>query len=165
MPETTLAISGVELPIGSSRFIQADWEPINGGGSFRRTVNGELVHTGRDVFRKWALTLNCTDQSAPTLANAWPGTIATVGFPGRLRVVGGTSVSLPRDPVAGSVRGVAVDGAHVEPTAVDGRDVSFTTAPAVVEFRPELTMMITEHSENLDERRHEIGWTIRLEEV
>jgi len=162
--QTTLVISGVSIPVGAARGVLADWRPVD-AGQHRRLVDGTLVWTGRDVFRKWSLTLQCTDVLSPTLAELWPGSMVSVQWPGRHRIPGATSATLPRDPVPASVRGRDDAGVVVQPTSVSGRDVSFSTAPVAIEYRPQLQMMVVEHSGNLAEWDREEGWSIRLEEV
>jgi len=164
MAETTLTIAGVELPVGSARGVSADWQPIR-AGELRRTINGDAAWLGRATHRKWRLSLQASDMSTPTLGELWPGDEVAVGWPGYLRVPGGASVTLPRDPVAGSVRGIDADGLHVAPSSVAGREVSFAAAPMAVEFRPSMTMVVVSHTANAAEWEAAEGWKLELEEV
>lgn len=86
MHTTTL----LSLTVGGSNVIMSDWalrgivaslEPIAAAGQVRRDVNGNLVSLGQPQFRKYKVSLSCSDQESPGFAlnttdreEIWPGT-------------------------------------------------------------------------------------------
>jgi hypothetical protein len=62
------------------------------------------------------------------------------------------------------VRCLAADGTPV-PSTVVGTTVSTSPSAAYVEYRPVMTMMVVERSEDYAEWDATTGWSIVLEEV
>lgn len=137
---SVLVITGIGLPTWAVRGATQTLTPIAAAANMRRTVNGDLVDLSDEVFRKYASTITCTDQAAPSLDGIWPGALVTVDCIAELSYAAGPA---QRDAVAGSVR---VDGG--------------TTF-----YRPSLEMMVTGYQVDHDEYNAAVGWTLTLEEV
>jgi hypothetical protein len=131
----------------------------------RRTINGTLVDLTRSTHRKYRLEITCRDTVAPALAALWRGQTVSVNAPIPLRqVVSSGSATLIRTPVPGSVRCFTADGTPV-PATVAGATVSTSPSAAYVEYKPVMTMMVVERSEDFAEWDATTGWSIVLEEV
>ena len=76
---TLLAITGINLGSYSTRDLQVDVAPI-ALGELARDVNGNLVDMTMESFRKYAVTLTCTDVEAPDLVGVWRGKDVTVSL-------------------------------------------------------------------------------------
>jgi hypothetical protein len=162
--QTDLAISGVVIPYGAARGIDVSIAPIDAGG-MRRTINGTLVDLTRSTHQKYRLEITCRDTVAPALAALWRGQTVSVNAPIPLRqVVSSGSATLVRTPVPGSVRCFTADGTPV-PATVSGTSVSTSPSAAYVEYKPVMTMMVVERSEDFAEWDATTGWSIVLEEV
>jgi hypothetical protein len=135
--QTVLVIDGVEIPYGAGRGVRQTLTPIGQATQLRRTVNGDLIDISSTLFRKYTTTITCTDQAAPTLDNIWPG----------MEIVIDCAVELP-----GTATRPVVSGS----TRVDG-DATF--------YRPQLTMMVTSFSVEVDEWQAVVGWSLSAEEV
>lgn len=97
-----LWLDGEEVPFpeGSARFVQGSIEPIDGAVSSRRTVNGTLRVQADPAFRKFRLTVSCTDSMLPALFGIDPTAVATIWSPVVVRERGTTP---SRTPVSGSL--------------------------------------------------------------
>lgn len=167
--ETLLTISGVVFPPGSGRGISQTLTPI-GGGEILRTVNGDLVDLTRPEFQKFATEITCSDMEAPTLAGIWPGKDVTIGcIKMRWQPVSpaADTVTLIRDPVAGSVLGYSAAGALValNTGASNGRSLVFVGNVALVGFRPSLVCRVTAWDDNTDEYNASVAWKLSAEEI
>ncbi|MCG6111564.1 MAG: Ig domain-containing protein [Paracoccus sp.] len=148
VPETKLRIfvrpSGTEIvfPDNSATFINAELEAIGEGQQIVRDVNANLRNLGNAAFRKYRLTLSCTDNRLPPLANLWAGQVVDVDVPFTIAERGS---SPSRTAVAGTV---SVIGSRVE-------------------YRPRLVMMITRAPSlsDVEWRGGSAGWSIELEEA
>ncbi len=143
MADTTLlAFSDMDVPPYSARGISQTLTPIAGSVQLKRTVNGELVDISPPAFRKYASSINCTDQQSPAIDGRWPGMEVTVDCVVELGYL--TSGGSPGRPVvSGSSR---VDGA-------------FTF------YRPQITFLIAGFNLSKDEYGATVGWSLDLEEV
>lgn len=97
-----LWLDGEEVPFpeGSARFVQGSIEPIDEAVYARRTVNGNLRVQADPAFRKFRLTVSCTDSMLPALFCIDPTAVATVWSPVVVRERGTTP---SRTPVSGSL--------------------------------------------------------------
>lgn len=139
---SVLVITGINCPTYAIRGATQTLTPIGASVNMRRTVNGTLVNLADTQFEKYASTITCTDQAAPSLDGIWPGETVTVQCIARLSYA--TS--------GGSATRTVVSGS----TEVDG---------ATTFYRPQLTMMVTGYEVLEDEYGAEVGWTLTLEEV
>lgn len=139
---TILVISGDDLPPAAVRGIRQTIEPINGASNLARSVNGELINLGASQFKKYKTTITCSDMAPPAFDNVWPGDTLTIGCVNEFcyLTAGGTP---QRTPVSGS-------------SYVDG-DYTF--------YRPELTVIVTSKSEEMEEYTADVPWTLEAEEV
>lgn len=169
MSATTLDLGDIKLGLGSDRQLRESLQPID-AGELRRTVNGTLTNLSDPAFRKYSISVSCDDLFPPTLSRIWRGAQVTVKPISELVdviAVAGTSRTLERTPVAGSVRCVDVDGSPVACT-VAGAVVTLgaaATKTVRVFFRPQLTMLVSSWSQNEDEAGAATSWSIDLEEV
>ncbi len=76
-PSTLLAIVGIDLGDYATRDLTCAIEPIT-LGELARDVNGNLVDMTLESFRKYAVTISCSDMEAPELVNVWRGKEVTV---------------------------------------------------------------------------------------
>lgn len=76
---TLLAITGIDLGNYSTRDLQVEVAPI-ALGELARDVNGNLVDMTLESFRKYAVTLTCTDVEAPDLVGVWRGKQVTLSL-------------------------------------------------------------------------------------
>lgn len=97
-----LWLDGEEVPFpeGSARFVNGTIDPIDEAVSSRRTVNGTLRIQADPAFRKFRLTVSCTDAMLPALFGIDPRQVATVWSPVAVRERGN---SPSRTPVPGSL--------------------------------------------------------------
>jgi hypothetical protein len=126
----------------ASRGMTQTLTPIQPAADLRRTVNGELVNFGDDVFQLYASTISGTDQRPPSIDGVWPGTILTVECVAELSYITAEGVA-GRYAAAGSSR-------------TEG-DLTF--------YRPVLDMMVTGFDQTYDEWAATWQWSITLEEV
>jgi hypothetical protein len=168
-PGTILDIAEISFGLAADRQIKETLEPID-HGELRRTVNGVLMNLTMPEFRKYRISLSAADLFPPTLAGIWKGMQVTVQPISEIAdriATGGTVRTLERDPVAGSVRCVDIDGAEVEFGLV-GRLVTLTGAaakPVKIFYRAVLTMLVVSWSADEDEWGAATSWRLELEEV
>lgn len=137
MPD--LVIAGVGLPAASIRGVTQTLEPIAAAAQMMRTVNGTLVDVSAAAFRKYASTIQCTDQAPPALDGVWPGALVTVDCVTELvHAVGGTAAR----PV-----------------------VESRTEGDFVFYRPRLAMRVVAFDLDRDEWGAVVGWSMALEEA
>lgn len=139
---TLLEITGEGIQPYSARGLSQTLDPIAQATQTRRTINGALKDLSFDGFRKYKSTISANDQTAPALAENWPGRIITVQCTAELsyKTAGGAP---GRAVVSGSSR---VDGAYTF-------------------YRPELQMMVTLWTMSRDEYGSQVSWSLQLEEV
>jgi hypothetical protein len=139
---TILRLDVVALSAYASRGMSQTLNPITQTADLRRTVNGDLVNFGDDVFQKFASTISGSDQRPPSIDGVWPGHELTVECMAELSYV--TAEGAPtRYAVGGSSR-------------VEG-DLTF--------YRPVLEMMVIGFDQTYDEWASVWQWSITLEEV
>lgn len=172
MAETILTLGPIQFPAGADWGIRETLSWVD-NGEIVRTVNGKLVDYSRKTARKLEATISCSNAlTAPALEGIWRGSQITVGCVTRRHVSasGSATVTLDRPPVEGSVR--AVDAAGNELAVVSsvaaGNGVRLTLAgvPAgTVSYRPQLLMLVTAISIDVDEAGATTSWTLQLGEV
>jgi len=81
---TDLVLYGIGIPPYSARGLSTTLTPIGQAAVLKRTINGELDDLSDSVFRKYRLTITCTDQQAPSFDGIFPGAVVTVDFPQEL---------------------------------------------------------------------------------
>lgn len=163
MSDTLLSIAGVSIPVGAARGVSHALKPT-GGANLRRTVNGSLVALTRTQFRKYSYEVSCSDQATLAIAGLWLGQTVSVNCGQALhQTVSGSTATLQRTPVAGSVVAYSASGAVVE-SSVDGAVVTAAGA-AYLTYRPQLSMKIVDMSSSFDEWQATWSWSISLEEV
>jgi len=159
----------IAIGLGADRQIKESLQPID-TGDLRRTVNGVLVSLADPAFKKYKLSVSCDDMLPPAFGSIWRGqqlTVSPVSEIADVVAVGGTSRTLERDPVAGSIRCVDIDGG-THAFTVAGRVVTLSSAatkPTRIFYRPTLTMMVSQHSVDHDEAAASVSWSLDLEEI
>jgi hypothetical protein len=171
---TSLVIDLVLLGGGSDRRIRESLS-LDDASELRRDVNGTLRSLGLPEFRKYSLGISGDDLYPPALAGVWAGqqvTVVPATEVGARIPSGQTTVTLPRDPAATTVRCVRADTlAPVEfsQSGAGSRVVTLTDpAPAAgvrVSFRPTLTMLVASWSHDEAEADAEVSWSLDLREV
>lgn len=114
-------------------------------GNQRRTINGELIDLTPEQFRKYTLSVSCTDQETPALDDAYIGQTVTVRCASEFSY-----------PVGGSAQRTVVSGSSRTPGGTGG-DFTF--------YRPELTMMVLDIKTSFAEWPADKTFQIDLEEV
>lgn len=76
---TLLAITGIDLGSYSTRDLQVEVAPV-AAGELVYDVNGNLVDMTLATFRKFAVTISCTDVEAPDLVGVWRGKEVTISL-------------------------------------------------------------------------------------
>lgn len=139
---TRLALDVMALSAYASRGMTQTLEPIDQTADLRRTVNGELVNFGDDVFQKYRTTVSGTDQRPPSIDGIWPGQEITLHCTAELSFLtsGGTA---QRYAVADSM--------------YEEGDLTF--------YRPILDVMITAITTSFDEFSADWNWSITFEEI
>lgn len=75
------SISGIDLGDYAIRGMSATLTPISGGeDSLPRAIDGTLLDWTVPQFRKYAVTISCSDLDAPDLTGVWQGQLITVEF-------------------------------------------------------------------------------------
>ncbi len=168
--ETALEIAGPALLTRwSARGLDHTLEPVQ-RGEFWRDANGGL-HFAALPGTRYRLRVAGKDVKPPAFDGLWPGRAVTVTCAQRLAVVlaaGTDSVTLERDPAAGSVQAETFDGRGLGVAAVNGRDVTVEShpgGPVSVFYRPVLAMLVTNWSAGLEEWDGLKPWSLDLEEV
>lgn len=139
---TLLVLTGMGVTPYSARGLSQTLEPIAAAAAARRTLNGTLRDVSQPQFQKYKSSVSCTDQDVPALEGVWPGLVLTVECVAELSYL--THSAGPSRPV--------VSGSERE---ADG----FTF------YRPQLSMMVTDYSETVDEWGATTQWKLDLEEV
>jgi hypothetical protein len=139
---TLLALDVMALSAYASRKMSQTIEPIDQAADLRRTVNGELVNFGDDVFQKYRTTVSGADHRPPSIDGIWPGVEITLHCVAELSFLtsGGTA---QRYAVAESMR--------------EEGDLTF--------YRPVLDVMVTAFTTSFDEWSAEWSWSITFEEI
>lgn len=139
---TVLVISAMGVTPYSARGLSEKLEHIQAAQSMRRTINGTLRDVSETQFRKYKLSITCSDQDAPALEGYWPGMEVTVDCVSELAYPTGS----------GSPSRTVVP--------LSSRDADGFTF-----YRPRLTMLITSFNTTKDEWGAVVAWQLDLEEV
>ena len=156
------------LPLLSSRNCTQTLTPL-AHGQLRRTINGQLIHTGLPGHTKYQSTITGEDQAPPALENIWKGTLFQVGCLPYLTQpnLGNPRIELARDPVPDTVMVVDNEGGYHEPLAVTGRQVTLPENKTTdyVSYRPQLDMYAVDFQITMNEWGMKVGWVLKLEEA
>jgi hypothetical protein len=109
----------------------------------KRTIDGTMVDVSNPAMRKFTSKITCTDVDAPPLDGLWPGMEITIECAAEFVYKTGNPASPCRMPVSGS---------------------SYTQNGYTF-YRPVLICMVMDLSHQLDEWKHDNGWTLDVEEV
>lgn len=166
--ESELTLSRGGFPPLSARGCVQQLMPIE-AGSLRRTINGKLIYTGQMGGRKYRSLIVCEDKASLAFEGLWRGEEVRVGCVHRLwqKVVGGEA-TLERDPVGGSVFGLAADQEEINIQEVRGRKVILASEikdDAFISYRPWLDMRVVDFSFSTNEWGLKAGWRLVLEEI
>lgn len=143
---TLLSFAEFVIPPYSARGITESFRPTGETAQMVRTVNGELINLldgVSDDFKKFELTITCTDQDHPVLDTLWPGDTLTVSCATEFKYIEDTDTDPARTPVDGSTR----------------EENGYTY------YRPTLIMKVMSYDITQDEFGADIGWTLELVEV
>lgn len=141
--DTLLTISGLGGFQYQARNLTQTLNLISEATDNERSVNGTLINLANPIFQKYKSKITCTDVDAPPLDGLWPGTEVTVDCAVLLCYQTGNPGSPGREGVSGS----------------------FYTQGNFTFYRPTLNMLVTSFSENWEEWKGDMGWTLDLEEV
>lgn len=141
--DTTLTITGLGGFKYQARGLSQTLSPIKHTQQQLRTINGSLRDVSNHAFRKYASEITCMDINAPPLDNLFPGDTVTVDCAAVLCYKTGNLGSPNRIEVSGS---------------------SWTLGGFTF-YRPVLTMMVMDLSENFEEWKSDYQWKLSLEEV
>ena len=164
--ETTLKLGDIYFPVGSARGISQSLEMVS-NGDMRRTVNGNLRDLTRTQNRKFESSINASDTESPAVQNLWRGQELVVECiqPFRQSVSpASATATLIRTHVPSTVFGRKADNSIVAVTSVVAFLATFPEPVIMVEFRPILTMLISDISVDKDEYGAIEGWSVDLEE-
>lgn len=138
---TALVISGDGMPPYAIRGVVQSLEPIDGAGNLRRTVNGGLVDLSPAQFKKYRSTIRCDDMDSPAFDAVDVGDVLTISC--AIELCYKTGGSPQRSVVSGSSR----------------------TADGFTFYRPQLSMMVVNKSQEFDEWGAAVNWQLELVEV
>ena len=174
MYESELILDRVGFPPFSARHCHQTLVPLM-TGDLRRTVNGQLVYTGREEHHKFQSTIQCQDRSCPSLEGIWRGSLVRVGCIQRLSQEIKSphdmeKITLNRDPVENSVIAMDECQQQKEIQSVTGRTVILVdrqeqSNTLYIFYRPYLQMRVTGYKLVTDEWGFSGGWQLDLEEV
>lgn len=138
---TLLRLEPMGVQPYSARGLVQTYTPIAAAAQLKRTINGRLHDLSAPQFRKFASNISCTDQAPPPFDGVAIGTLLQVDCAFQFSFItdGGQAV---RPIVPGSSR-------------QEGR---FTF------YRPRMLMRVANFSQQEDEWKASIGWTLDLEE-
>lgn len=139
---TLLTLAPLTVPPYSARGIVQTLDPIPLAYNGARTVDGTLINFSLPTMRKLRSVITCRDMDGPKLNGVWQGQVVTVGCVVERRFLTATETA-DRPVVAGSTR----------------------TEGVYTYFRPLLTMMITNYTEQFEEWAAATNWQMELEEV
>lgn len=180
MTVTKLDLGDIAMLPGSDRSISETLEPISEAAQLRRTINGRLVNTGDQAFRKYRISLSGTDLRPPALDGIWPGMAIEISAiteltkrdatPVLLTLPDGTrvrKVDLGREPVPGSVTVKNTDNVGISMIAVAGASVYLDrqVGEVYVTYRPRLSCIIENWSSDEDEAAASVSWSLSALEV
>lgn len=140
---TVLRLTGVGVPPYSARGLVQTLTPIEAARSLQRTINGRLVDTSFEGYRKFGSTIVGRDQQPPIMM--WPG----------------------RRVLVDCITELAVSGDQTSETVIDGRPVVAGSArldSGFTIYRPQLNMLVVDLSVDKDEWGAVVSWSLSLEE-
>jgi len=77
-PYTLLAIDNIDFSQWAVRGITMTLQPIDQAANLARDCRGMLADISVAQFRQYKVSIECTDQEAPTLVDVWPGQDVTI---------------------------------------------------------------------------------------
>lgn len=137
---TLLTLAGIGEAPYAMRGLDMQFEPIEQSGQLLRNINGGFVNLADPMFRKYRITINCTDQRAPPFGGLWAGQKVLLGSAIEL---GQVSLSSDRAAVSGSTN----------------------TEDGVTYFRPQLKCRVMSFDWGGNEYSLELAWSLVLEET
>ena len=143
MSDTLLIMSTIGVPWYSARGLTQTLTPVaEAKPAPRRTINGELRWLGLSQMQKYDSVISCSDQNAPRFDGIWPGMSVLVDCVCELSYATGGSPG--RSVVSGSSR---------------------TTDDGFTYYRPQISFMVVDYSESMDEYQHMYQWQLSLREI
>ncbi len=174
--QTELVINRGGFPPFSARGCQQTLQPI-ASGELRRTVNGELVYTGRKGHRKYASTITCTDLSSPAIEGIWRGETLTLHCIQRLwqeifieEDVQQITVQLERPAVENSITALTSNQTELTLREVFSSKLDITHhfrkgEKVYISYRPQLQMRVISFELETNEWQQSCGGRLILEEI
>lgn len=140
--DTLLAINGLTVPEASARYVRQSLTHIPQAANFRRTVNMQLRNVApASAQGKYKTVITCTDVNAPIWDQLYIGLQVVIDCIEELfYAIGGTPT---KSVVPNSTR----------------------TFGGVVWYRPRLTMLVTNWSDDLEENEALRSWVLEAEEI
>lgn len=149
---TTLVLapeSGASAPVltpWSARGLRVTLDVIGSGtdgssATLRRDINGVLQDVSDERFRKYEMTVSCSDGETPCIDGAWTGVAVLVDCPFEFSYLTGSSPARP--VVSGSSR----------------------TQGDFTYYRPQLSMRVAAIRDSSQEYAALHNWEIRLKEI
>lgn len=135
---TLMTWAGIGEAPYAMRGLKVQIDPLPQAGQIVRNCNGGPLDLTDPLFRKYRVTIRCTDQRAPPFGGLWPGQLVTLTSPIEM---GQVSLSTDR----------SVTGSNSE----DG----------VTYFRPVLDCFVVAFTQTGDEYGAQHDWTLIVEEV
>jgi hypothetical protein len=176
--QTELVINRGGFPPFSARGCQQTLQPIT-TGELRRTVNGELLYTGKKGHHKYRSTIWCQDQTSPALDGIWRGERLTISCIQRLwqellieKDTLSVDVKLERPAVQGSIvllreheelRTIFLS--HPSRTSLSIMDPLKAGDKLYLSYRPQLQMRVIDFQFTMNEWQQSCGWRLELEEI
>lgn len=168
--ETELIIEGCNFPPLSARGCSQELSIVD-QGSFRRSVNGDLVYLGPSTH-KYKSVITCEDKV--TLVNEGilvRGMVVRIGCLQRLWQQGILGkITLERPYVAGSI--VAMDSSQrsveivlIDPNTIEISHQVVENEPIFISYRPWLSMRVVALKLYTNEWGLKAGWQLELEEI
>jgi hypothetical protein len=139
--DTILNLQGLGVPSWSARGLTETLTLIEAAAQITRSINGKVLNWSQPQFRKYRITLSCTDQRVLAFDGIWPGAEVIIDCVTELAYpVGGTP---ERTPVGGSER----------------------TEGSFVFYRPQIWCFFVGFNTNTPEYEATPGWEARFEEI
>jgi len=138
---TLLILSGIGIPLYSTRSAKQTLQPVQAASVIRRTINMEAVNLSLPTATKYDTTISAHDVAPPAFDNIWPGLQVVIDCIAELQY-----------PVGGTPSRTVVSGSAV-------------TLGSFVRYRPQLTMIVTGLSVSADEWAAGQEWQLTATEV
>ena len=170
MYESELKISGVGLPIFSSRNCRQVLMPLT-KKLCHRTINGVLVYTGRTTHHKYASRIVGEDRTTPALFQQWIGSDVMVSCIQAIweegTVDGQGCIKLGRPCVPDSVKAYDETGSTISFAVLDTRTIqtNTNTLRLQIQYNPILSMKMMSFDFMVQEWSQTSTWVLELEEV